>query len=621
MKNLCIAPFVRRLLAAGLLLTAAALPAVAETLTFNNQAPAVLEGGEFLQEAGYTLTALEGPVTAAYGLHSGTGAILDPSDPFSCELISCPVGDGSRYYAVENDGGVRITENGGKSFQLKGLDFGFIAPYPVTDGVYGQLLLTAVRSGGGGSISLALDFPGQDGYGNFTFGAAALGALQGVQLSSVTLSACVFIDDATCVNSLDQPAFNQAQFGLDNISVSAVPEPSVWLMLTAGLGLGLLAWMRRRSGPRAMLAASLLAGLAGAAGGAQAHITTFTGDTTGGPVYHRPETDGVTYYDWRGETAYRAYDFNLKEATDLINIGASCDFDCAIFFYTGAFNPAAPSDHFKAGDDYFLTNNTAELGGPLAAGHYTLVVTGNSASDFGFFSTTVAYANALEITPLAPPVPEPSAWLMLGAGLAALGLWRMRRMPRLQRSQRTAKLLRFGLVALLLAGTAQQATAALETFTGDTTWGDSFAPPDVGAGESSPGGHVLNPGAVVRYRAFALTASATDWQYSILSVCDFRCTTYLYRDSFNPQNPIQNLWAAQVPDWGMSGVMTDMDAGRRYVLVIAGYQDYDWGAFSTTIGGLGTVTISAVPEPSFGLMLLLGLGGMAVAARRRAARA
>ncbi|MBV8125396.1 MAG: PEP-CTERM sorting domain-containing protein, partial [Paucibacter sp.] len=71
----------------------------------------------------------------------------------------------------------------------------------------------------------------------------------------------------------------------------------------------------------------------------------------------------------------------------------------------------------------------------------------------------------------------------------------------------------------------------------------------------------------------------------------------------------------------MSGVMTDMDAGRRYVLVIAGYQDYDWGAFSTTIGGLGTVTISAVPEPSFGMLLLLGLGGMAVAARRRAARA
>jgi hypothetical protein len=59
----------------------------------------------------------------------------------------------------------------------------------------------------------------------------------------------VFID-GSCVNSLDQPAYNLAQFALDNIdaTVSAVPEPATWMALLAGLGvLGAAARRTRRT--------------------------------------------------------------------------------------------------------------------------------------------------------------------------------------------------------------------------------------------------------------------------------------------------------------------------------------------------------------------------------------
>ncbi|WP_295996307.1 NF038120 family PEP-CTERM protein [Rugamonas sp.] len=236
----------RRLLAAGVLLAAATAPAMADVLTFDQQQPTMLMGGDTLLDAGYQLTALEGPYTAANGISSLSGAILNPADPTSCAAMGCPAGDGSQYYAGLNDGGVRLNRADGKAFQLTSLDYAFLTLSPVAGGAPGQLVLTGTRAGGG-SVTVALDFSGPDAGGNLGFiGGAQLGAFAGAQLSRVDISACVYLDGA-CVNSLDSPAYGQAQFALDNIgaSVSAVPEPSAWLSLLTGLGgLGLAA--RRR---------------------------------------------------------------------------------------------------------------------------------------------------------------------------------------------------------------------------------------------------------------------------------------------------------------------------------------------------------------------------------------
>jgi hypothetical protein len=170
---------------------------------------------------------------------------------------------------------------------------------------------------------------------------------------------------------------------------------------------------------RALLAATLLLGLAQQA---SAHITTFTGDTTGGPTYSRPEEQP---WQWESQlpypdVAYRAYDVHILATQSPVNFATTCSFDCSMFIYTGAFDPAHPTENFLFGNGNYVSWATASFGGPLDAGHYTIVVAGEDSTAAGFFSTTISGPGAFTVTPLAA-VPEPSAWLMLGAGLALLG--------------------------------------------------------------------------------------------------------------------------------------------------------------------------------------------------------
>ena len=176
---------------------------------------------------------------------------------------------------------------------------------------------------------------------------------------------------------------------------------------------------------RALAAAALLAGLAQTASAA---IVTFTGDTTHAATYTRPEENPWSWEDgaWYPDTRYLAYDIDIQEAADPFNFAATCTFDCSMYLYTGAFDPADPTRNFFAANGNYVTPWAVAFGGPLAAGHYTIVITGEDATQFGHFSSTISGAGAFAVTPLAA-VPEPSAWLMLGAGLLGLGATARRR--------------------------------------------------------------------------------------------------------------------------------------------------------------------------------------------------
>lgn len=599
-----------RWLAACTILAATASPVHADVLTFDSLTPVALLGGESVFDSGYAFTAIEGPYTTANGLHSGTGAVLAPNDPGTCEVAACPSGgNGSNFWAGQNDGGLKLSRLDGKSFSLTHLDFAFLAPMAMSDTLSGQLVLNGVRAGGG-NLSLSLDFGGQDAYGNFMFNSAALGVFNGAQLSSVSFSACIY-SDFLCVNSLDQPAFNEAQFALDNIGVSAVPEPSTWAMLVLGI-LVVLAWSRRRIKlVRAALTTSVL--VVGAMQGAHAHMITVTGDTTGAQTYLRPSEGGQEHESWRGSTAFRVIDVYLKEDADLINFTTTCAFDCGMFVYEGSFNPVDPYTHYLGGDDNYVGFKTAALGGGLYAGHYAVVITGDSAQEFGYFTTTIASTAAFSVS---AAVPETSTWLMLGAGLALLGFMATKRRP-------SASAVRLALTAgVLMLGVTQQARADIVTFTGDTTWGDTFHRPGRNGGTPSD-----DLGLDVAYRAYNISVSSTDWQHqSILTACDFNCVTFLYRDAFDPLHPMKNIIDGSAEGDGRPGLETWLNVGQNYVLVIAGFYDFDWGVFSTTIGSAGGInvssvssftTVSSVPEPSPWLLFSAGLAGLSFLARRR----
>jgi hypothetical protein len=174
---------------------------------------------------------------------------------------------------------------------------------------------------------------------------------------------------------------------------------------------------------RAAIAISAL--FVGFAQTAQADIVTWTGDTTGGPTFDRPFADfsdlspngaGVTY-----NTIAFAVDADGEYALTLHGVG----FDTFLFLYANAFDPNAALDNGVAGNDDLVSLHTSGFAAELTAGtQYFAVVTGFELQDAGKYSLTVS-GDGMIIA-----VPEPSTWLMLAFGLAAVICIQRRKLQR-----------------------------------------------------------------------------------------------------------------------------------------------------------------------------------------------
>lgn len=169
---------------------------------------------------------------------------------------------------------------------------------------------------------------------------------------------------------------------------------------------------------------------------------------------------------------------------------------------------------------------------------------------------------------------------------------------------------------IALAASALMATstqAAIFTFTGDTTGGPTFNR------ALSDFSSLSAAGTNVRYNVFGFSVS-TSGDYTFLTTGSYDTFTFLYGSPFNPASPLSNGLHGNddlLPaPFTTSGFAASLTAGSSYSYVTTGFAANNFGAYSTTIGGPGSV-IPAVPEPATWALLLSGLGIVGFAAARR----
>lgn len=235
----------RHALLMGALGSCAALPAAAATVTFEDVQTglnSIYESGQSFASGGFQFGVSSGFLPPAQG--ALIGQVGDASSTFAP-----PTNVSGNFYQGYNDGWVTLTTGAAKTpyFKLEGFDFSFLAFLPgfyVEGDLPGSLVLVYQEDNGATGVQ-TFDFSPSDADGNFAFSTVSGTGLAGLQkktFASVSFFACLN-EVQGCVNP---STFNDAWFALDNISVSAVPEPSMAVLLALAVAGGLGASRRRR---------------------------------------------------------------------------------------------------------------------------------------------------------------------------------------------------------------------------------------------------------------------------------------------------------------------------------------------------------------------------------------
>lgn len=206
---------------------------------FAPYAPLFTHGNEFYQ-GGFWLDTFSTKVGA---LDTDlVGALVDGSDVANiCGGIGCPTNNLTNFFTSLNDGYLALGLQSGGLFRASKFDASFIAA--AGDQVLSTAMLLRVDGYLGttrvGRRDILLPGPVN---GAYSFSSYSLGSLfAGTDITELDIYGFACTTLTTCTRSLDK-----AQFALDNINVVAVPEPSTWALMIAGLAAAAGA-VRRRS--------------------------------------------------------------------------------------------------------------------------------------------------------------------------------------------------------------------------------------------------------------------------------------------------------------------------------------------------------------------------------------
>lgn len=200
--------------------------------------PLLGNGDEFYQ-SGFWMDPFSNSATAQPG--DLVGAIVDGADiANTCFSVACPTNNSTKFYTALNDGAFALGALNNQGFKLNSFQASFVGAggevFPSTT----LLLRIQGAKVGGGSLTAQFNLPGQTG-GQFSFQNYATSGAFATQLFTNVIFyglACNAQGSCSAFSS------DKGQFALDNINVSAVPEPSEWMLM--GLGLGALAVLARR---------------------------------------------------------------------------------------------------------------------------------------------------------------------------------------------------------------------------------------------------------------------------------------------------------------------------------------------------------------------------------------